>query len=96
MSEKSIEEVYEDRNTLVEAFARLAGEMGFEVAWYRHDEWAVITVDLPTGPVSWHVRPDPENIPEWIPERDGEDVFDGHDRETKNERLREFGRKTTE
>lgn len=93
MSEKDIEEVYTDRNVLVEAFARAVAELGFEVYWYHHDEWAVIGADLPTGPVSWHVRPDAENIPRWIPERDAEHVFDGHDREEKNDRLREFGRK---
>ena len=94
MSEKSIEEVYEDRNALVEAFARLAAETGFEVFWYRHDEWAVIGIELPTGQVSWHVRPDPSNIPGWIPEREGSEAFDGHDRKEKNSRLRKFGRKT--
>lgn len=92
LSEKDIREVYEDRNALVEAFARLAHEIGYEVCWYRHDEWAVIAVELPNGQTSWHVRPDPSNIPDWIPERDGEHVFDGHGREQKNARLREFAR----
>jgi hypothetical protein len=93
MSEKSIEDVYEDRNTLVEAFAHAAHSLGFEACYYVHDEWAVIVVELPTGQVSWHVRPDPSNIPDWLPERDGEHVFDGHSRDEKNERLRQFARR---
>ncbi|WP_231184728.1 hypothetical protein [Haladaptatus sp. DYF46] len=92
MSEKSIAEVYEDRNILAEAAARMAHELGFEVCSYVHDEWAVIAIELPTGQVSYHVRPDPTNIPAWIPERSGEHVFDDHTREEKNQRLRQFAR----
>lgn len=92
MTEKSIEEVYADRNALVEALARLAHEVGYQAIWYRHGEWAVIAVELPNGQTSWHTRPDPSSIPDWIPERDRQHVYDGHDRETKNQRLREFAR----
>ena len=93
MSEKDIEEVYADRNALVEAFARSMFSLGFPVCYYVHDEWAVIVVDTPTGQTSWHVRPDPSNIPDWIPERDGSDIFDGHDRQQKNDRLRDYARR---
>ena len=93
MSEKNIEEVYADRNALVEAFARALYDQGQRVCYYIHDEWAVINIELPNGQVSWHVRPDPENIPDWMPERDGTDVFDGHDNERKIERLKKYARR---
>lgn len=101
-NEKNVGEVYDDRNLLALAFARsVASNHGIEyVGYYEHDEWAVIVVELskrgplhkdgdpPKKPVSWHVRP--EVIPEWLPERDPEAWYDGHDRDEKNGRLAQF------
>ncbi len=89
-AEKSIEEVYEDRNLLAKALVAMAGQIygADRVGRYTHDEWAVIYADLPSGQVSWHMRP--EDVPKWLPVRDGTEVFDGHDREEKNIRLRQF------
>lgn len=102
-AEKSVSEVYEDRNVLAFAFARSICTLGetlydlgvldecdvYDAGWYLHDEWAVVFVELPEGQVSWHVRP--EDVPEWLMEHDPS-AFDGHTREEKNERLLEFAR----
>jgi hypothetical protein len=82
--EKSIEEVYADRNALAVGYAALAWSLGMDVGWYEHDEWAVIYVETPEGQVSWHVRP--ETIPDWVPEAD-EDALVGHSRREKNRRI---------
>lgn len=83
------EKAYEDRNTLALVFvALIADRRGEEhVGWYDHgdDGWAVIYAETAAGQVSWHVPE--EDVPEWLPERDAT-VYDGHDREQKNERLR--------
>lgn len=86
-AEKSIAEVYEDRNLLALAFVRMAHDCGYTIYHYVHDEWAVVGVELPGGQVSWHMRP--EVVPDWITECDPVD-FDGHDRADKNARLHEF------
>jgi hypothetical protein len=83
-SEKSIEEVYADRNALALGFAALARSLGMDAGWYEHDDWAVIYVELPTGQVSWHVRR--ATVPEWLP-KVAPAVYDGHDRRAKNDRL---------
>lgn len=87
MSQKSIEEVYEDRNALAQAFARMAHEAGYGVGFYIHDEWAVVNVELPQGQVSWHMRP--EDVLDWVSQFDPVQ-FDGHDRDEKNRRLLAF------
>lgn len=110
--QKTIDEVYTDRNALAVAFARMVGihrrlldtippnfrgpkADGFS-AWYDlpdaddadADEWAIVYAELPTGQVSWHV---PRELVEdsRVPFISGVE-WDGHDRSTKNTRLREF------
>lgn len=89
---KDVGEVYHDRNLLALAFiverARLTSTAN--VGFYLHDEWAVLYADLPSGPVSWHVRPDV--VPDFLPERDSTEVFDGHTRLGKNDRLLEYAK----
>lgn len=89
-ADKSIGEVYRDRNLLAFALARSVADLNGvqSVGTYEHDEWAVVAVRLPSGPVSWHVRP--ETVPDWIPERDPSEWFDGHDRAEKNERVEDY------
>lgn len=88
-AEKSISEVYEDRNVLALAFANLAHHSGYAVYHYVHDEWSVLAVELAYGQVSWHMRP--EDVPEEF-EVFEPVAFDGHTREEKNERLLECAR----
>jgi hypothetical protein len=82
------DKAYQDRNTLAVCLVAIAGDAHGpgSIGWYDHggDGWAVIYADLPTGQVSWHV---PKGmIPATFPERDP-DVYDGHSREEKNQRL---------
>lgn len=87
---KDVGEVYHDRNLLALAFiverARLATNA--RVGYYLHDEWAVLFAELPNGPVSWHVRP--EVVPEFLPEYGPNEVYDGHSRLEKNDRLLDY------
>jgi hypothetical protein len=92
-ADKSIEEVYRDRNLLAFALCRAVADAHgkHNVGWYEHNEWAVVTVRLPTGTVSWHVRP--ETVPQWIPERDPGEWYDGHDRDEKNQRVEQYAKR---
>lgn len=102
MAEKSIGEVYEDRHAvafalqaaIVEGYAEVLDDPTELVGWYEHDEWAVIYCFLPNGTdrlASWHLRP--EDVPDWLGEPDDpSEVFDGHTRDEKNERLYEYAR----
>jgi len=99
--EKTVQEVYEDRNALAVAFAEVARYLHlerpgspFRACWKPDegddadaDEWAIIYAWLPTGQVSWHV---PRDLAESanIPRKFVE--WDGHHREEKNRRLRTF------
>ncbi|PSQ06115.1 hypothetical protein BRC97_06980 [Halobacteriales archaeon QS_6_71_20] len=92
-AEKSIDEVYRDRNLLAIAFIRafvyFRAERRGRVPhgwWPDGDGWAVVWVDLPTGQVGWHVPR--EMVPEWIPEADPE--YDGYTTDEKNDRVRRW------
>lgn len=85
------QKAYQDRNRLAITFCALIYvRRGREhVGHYDHggDGWRVVYAELPTGLVSWHVPA--EDVPGWLPCR-SDPVYDGHDREEKNARLREF------
>ena len=99
--EKTVQEVYQDRNAAVLALATLADYLKAEhpggtirACWKPDggddadaDEWAIIYAWLPTGQVSWHV---PRDLAEQsrLPRKVVE--WDGHDRQEKNRRLRSF------
>ncbi len=63
-SEKSIDDVYHDRNLLAIGFATIvAMTWGTGYAgYYYHDGWPVIWVETPAGQKSWHVMPDLEDV----------------------------------
>jgi len=100
--EKTITEVYEDRNLLATAFSLVAHRLESSVTvgdyaggWHPPrteddadaDEWAVTWAETPTGQVSWHV-------PIWLAESSAlprqDHGWDGHTRQEKNNRLAEF------
>lgn len=89
-AEKDTAEVYRDRNLLALALARSVAESHgvHNVGTYEHDEWSVVAVRLPSGVATWHMRP--ETVPDWLPERDAEEWFDGHTRAEKNQRVKAF------
>jgi len=97
--EKTINEVYQDRNALAVGFCELArylhlerpGSSKFRACWKPDDgddadadEWAILYAWTPEGQVSWHV---PRDLAEEsnLPQKNVE--WDGHTREEKNERL---------
>ena len=91
--EKSIDDVYHDRNLLAIAFARLAAiQWPGSAGWYLHEGWPVIWVETPAGQTSWHVTPNLTDVLERssLLEQKPEGGFDGHDRTTKNSRLARF------
>lgn len=73
-------EKYDERNAAVVLCVGYAMRAGYE-AGFRIDEeeaaWPVAFIELPTGQVSWHL---PEFPLEW----------DGHQREEKYRRVKEF------
>lgn len=85
----TLKDVYFDRNQAVQALARLAQKAGYVVG-LRTDpdepQWPVLTIDLPTGQVGWHL-PRAEVVGKW-PKYEKE--WDGHTVEEKRERLRKF------
>lgn len=103
MSEqKTLDEVYHDRNLLALAFAEAVrylqlerpGSCQYRAGWRpdRGDdadagEWAIVQVRLPTGQVSWHV---PRELVEETDLPPATEQWDGHSRKEKNERLSEY------
>lgn len=84
------QEVYEDRNLLALAFARLAEEKGWPVGWRNDEEtpgWPVIYVETPEGQVSWHV---PATLIEGLTLPLFPHAWDGHSSKEKRERLRKI------
>lgn len=76
------ESLYKERNALIFHAAGYATEVGFR-AWLALDPkepaWIVVFIKLPTGQVSWHMPPWPD---EW----------DGHITEEKHARIDRFMR----
>lgn len=88
MTEKELDDVYEDRNLLACAIAQTTGApTGWKPAPDADDDWAIIWIETPMGQVSWHV---PREMAEDLgpPRRDSD--YDGYDRQEKNERLAEW------
>lgn len=85
-----IEDVYEDRNTLIYSYLIMLDRIGYKV-FRREDKenehYTIIGVVLDSGQVSWHVPI--ETCPETLLGADRDVPFDGHDRDTKNERLKD-------
>lgn len=82
-----------ERNRVVAALAWMALKSGWKVGVKRTDiegwkpQWhGCVYIETPTGQVSWHFHDDHAYLFERLPEFDGE--WDGHDTETKYERLR--------
>jgi hypothetical protein len=86
VSEATLDEVYEERNTVVLAFAHMAELMGWTVgkaADPDEPEWPVLLIDTPAGQVSWHFQKD--EMPLAMPDYPG--AWDGHDTPEKYRRL---------
>lgn len=83
--DKDLNDVYEDRNLLACAFALATdNDSGWKPDPDSPEEWAIVWAELPTGQVSWHV---PRTLAEdFGPQRSGV-MYDGYDREIKNNRL---------
>lgn len=98
--EKSLAEIYDERNLLAVAFAELAYQHvapGFSGGWHPPTdaddadaaEWAVVWAALPAGQVSWHV---PRSLVEGTDLIQASLDYDGHTPEEKNQRLVSFAR----
>lgn len=85
MTEKELEDVYEDRNLLACALAQATdAPAGWKPDSESPDEWAIVWIETPSGQVSWHV---PAELAWDIapPQQDAE--YDGYDCDEKNQRL---------
>jgi len=87
--QQMLNEVYADRNRVVQLAATLADRLGYRVG-VRIDrdepEWPVLMIDLPTGQISWHLSPG-DAYPVW----DLYDAeWDGHTDADKAERIRRY------
>ncbi|MBZ6496008.1 hypothetical protein [Natrinema longum] len=92
--EKTVDEVYTDRNLLAVAMVHMAVLEDYAGGWYEPDaddadadEWAIVWARLPTGQVSWHV---PRDLARRSALPQTSRVWDGHGRDEKNTRLRTF------
>lgn len=84
----SKEDAYADRNLAVLSLAMMARGNGYNVGVRdRTSDWPIITVDLPTGQVTWHVPRD--HVPDALPDYSGP-AWDGHDLAEKRKRLSEW------
>ena len=85
----SKDDAYFDRNQAIMAMAKLAMQQGYKVG-ISHDpnspDWPVLTIDLPTGQVGWHL-PKEELLGEW-PAYDKQ--WDGHNLQEKRKRLAQY------
>lgn len=55
-------------------------------------DWAVLTVEAPTGQMSWHIAPSDMDLFEHVPTTTAERDWDGHSTEEKYARLRALTR----
>ena len=90
--QKSLDQVYEDRNLLACALAQAThAPSGWKPAPDASDEWAIVYIETPVGQVSWHVPIDMARA--LAPKPMGRSEYDGHSREEKNERLADWAAK---
>lgn len=86
MNEKEIEDVYEDRNLLVCAFAQITEERsGWKPDPESPDSWAIVWIQSEYGQMAWHV---PRDLVEQFNITKAHVEYDGYDRDTKNWRLK--------
>lgn len=86
--ENNVEEVYEDRNLVVQLAAKLAIQCGYIVWWGvdpKEPDWPVLYIELPEGQLSWHLPKDDialliSNHRRW----------DGHTTKEKLNRIKQF------
>ena len=85
----TLDDAYFDRNQVIQALAKMALEQGMKVG-LREDPsspgWPVLTIDLPTGQVGYHL-PEDQVVGDW-PDYDKE--WDGHSLAEKRERVARF------
>jgi len=51
-------------------------------------DWAVLTLETPTGQMSWHISPEDVDLFSHVPTTTDERAWDGHTTDEKYERLR--------
>lgn len=89
-----IDSVYRERSHLV---ALLASMYPSTIGYHdpQEPDWAVVTVWLPTGQVSWHVAPDDMDLFGHVRQTDVSD-WDGHTTEEKYGRIDAYTRANAE
>ena len=79
-----VDNVYRERAHLV---AHLAAVYPSRIGYTdpSEPEWAVVSISLPTGQVTWHVAPDDMDLFTHV--RSGVEAWDGHTTDEKYARL---------
>lgn len=83
------DDVYRERARLVAHLASLHPAV-LAYSDLNEPDWPVLTIDAPTGQLSWHISPTDRDLFEHVPLVDRHDPraqWDGHDTPTKYERL---------
>lgn len=91
MTDKTTDDVYEDRNLLAIAFVS-----SHPNGWWKHDpnepEFPIVGAETQFGQVSWHVRSEQlDRFKAVIPRAETRMIdteYDGYTREEKNDRLK--------
>jgi hypothetical protein len=83
MSDKTLDEVYEQRTDLFLLAMRMAQKLDYETGIRDNDgEWVVLSIELPTGQISIHAQV--KDIPLEILNGSKAKEYDGHtDKEKK-------------
>lgn len=90
------DEVYRERARLV-AFLAAQYPSVLHYSDPNEPEWPVVYITAPSGQMSWHVSQHDLDLFEHVPwkPRQHKSPWDGHDTETKYERLAELTREVT-
>ena len=81
--------VYQERNRVVQALAKMSMELGYKVGIKGDTEddcYVILYIDLPTGQVSWHI--DTNDLVTEFPTYEGQ--WDSHDTNEKYARLEKY------
>ena len=92
--QKKVNDAYAERDKCVYAVAALAEKLGYPVGMAKHpdndvdwdDDWMnIVSIELPTGQVTWHIHDDEMPYFERFPKIGNQ--WDGHSTEEKYQRV---------
>lgn len=86
MTDKTLDEVYEQRTDLFLLSMKMAQELNLKTGIRENDgEWVVLSIELPTGQISIHAQV--KDVPSFILNGSKANDYDGHTNEEKKSRI---------